>query len=108
MSESNTEEQNVCSSQEYSGGNASASVVQSANERTHSAELSDHSFRSTIPLSSSTPASVTRTSSDHTANSLPQPSTSSAKTFDDKFVTKRKRKKVPSENKSDWELDTFL
>ena len=52
MSESNTEEQNVCSSQEHSGGNASASVVQSANERTHSDELSDHSFRSTITVNS--------------------------------------------------------
>ena len=57
----------VVSSQQHSGGTASASVMQSANETTHSAVLFDHSFRNTIPLSSSTPASVTRTSSDHTA-----------------------------------------
>ena len=105
-SDSNTQEQNVSSSQEHSGSNGSASNVQSVNERTHSAELSDQSFKSTIPLSSSTPASVLRTSSDHTASRSPQPSTSNAKPFDDKFVTKRKKKKVPSENKSDWEFDT--
>ena len=101
MSESNTLEQNVFSSQEHSGGIASASVAQSANETTQSAVLSDHSFRNTIPLSLSTPASVTRSSSDHTALSFPHPSTSHAKIFDDKFVTKRNKKKIPSENKSD-------
>ena len=101
MSESNTQEQNVCSSQEHSGGIASASVAQSANETTHSAVLSDHSFRNTILFSSSTPASVTCTSFNHTALSLPKPSTSYAKRFDDKFVTKRNKKKIPSENISD-------
>ena len=106
MSESNAQEKKVHSTQEHLGVYKSASVVQSANETAHNARLSDQSLRRSIPLSFPTPASVAGNSSGHTAAGLPQSSTSNAKTFNDKFVTKQKEKKVPSQSKSVWKLDT--
>ena len=82
-----------------SGATASAT----ANKATDSEELSDQP----IPLSASTPASIP--ASIPPASSVsdsPQPSTSNTDRINDRFVTKRMKKKVSSQKDSDFEVDT--
>ena len=97
MSESNIQKKNVYSIQEHSGVNDSASVVQSANETAmlnyhiSPLEVASHYLR-LLQL----PSHVIRP----IILLLPQPSTSNAKTFYGKCVTKQKKKNVPSQNNS--------
>ena len=82
-----------------SGATASAT----ANKAADSEELSDQP----IPLSASTPASIPASIPPaRSVSDSPQPSTSNTDRINDRFVTKRTKKKVSSQKDSDWEVDT--